>query len=238
MPHEQMDAKQVAEYLDMDLRKVVRLAARGKIPARKIAGRFVFYKGQIDHWVEAQMHELSEERLAGIEKGVSDHHGFDYDELLVCSLIPQGGIAVPLAAKTSDSAVRALVDLAVGAEVAHHSDDLIRHIRQREQLCSTAMIPGVAIPHPRTPLPHDIAASFVVVGLTSSGIPYGAVDGSLTRLFFLICCKDERTHLHVLARLGRVLCQTGAVESLLAAGSAAQMRELIEHREQSVTGGQ
>jgi len=41
------------------------------------------------------------------------------------------------------------------------------------------LIPGVALPHPRHPLPYDIAASFVVVGLTGAGIPFGAEDGSL-----------------------------------------------------------
>ena len=41
-------------------------------------------------------------------------------------------------------------------------------------------------------------------------------DGSLTRLFFLICCKDESTHLHVLARLATMLHDQADVEDLIA----------------------
>jgi PTS system nitrogen regulatory IIA component len=96
------------------------------------------------------------------------------------------------------------------------------------------MIPGVAIPHPRHPLPYDIDASFVVVGLTPSGIPYGAADGSLTRLFFLICCKDERTHLHVLSRLALMLHEGSAVEEMLAAETPDQLSEVLNRREQEV----
>ena len=236
MPHEQMDEKQVAAYLHMNVREVNKLASRGRIPCRKIAGRFSFNKGEVDHWVETQMPTLGKERLEGIEKGVSRHHGFQADAMLVWKLIPKGGLAVPLKAKTRDAAIRALVDLADAAELVYSRDNLIQEIREREGLCSTAMVPGVAIPHPRHPLPYDIAAGFVVVGLTPSGIPYGAADGSLTRLFFLICCKDDRTHLHVLARLARMLHDPAAIEELLSATDADQLGEVLLRLEQEALG--
>lgn len=229
MPHEQMDAQKIAAYLHMDIREVNKLAARGQIPCRKVGGNFVFRKGQVDHWVEAQMHEMHVDRLARIEKGVSKHHGFE-DELwnkpLVYPLIPDKGLAVPFKARTRDSAIRALVKLADSVGMVYAPDELRDEIRKREELCATALIPGVALPHPRHPVPYDIAESFVVVGLTPSGIPYGAPDGSLTRLFFLICCKDERTHLHVLARLARML-QQGPLDEMLHCDSPTLLRELL-----------
>jgi len=236
MPHEQMDENQVAAYLHLDVRRVVRLACRGKVPCRKVGGHYLFRKGQVDQWVEEQMHELDAERLAGIEKGVSDHHGIDAEELEVCSLIPTRGVAVPLAAKTSEAALRALVDLAAETELVHEPKALLEHLRRREELCSTALLPGVAMPHPRYPLTREIASSFVVVGLTPSGVPFAAPDGSLTRLFFLICAKDERTHLHVLARLARMLHDQGSVDSLLSADDAEELRRLLVQREESVAG--
>ena len=234
MPHEAMDEKQVAAYLHMDVREVVKLASRGKIPCRKIAGKWQFRKGRIDHWIEAQMHELGGERLAGIERGVSAHHGFDTQGALVCPLIPPSGVAVPLRARTRDSTIRRLVDLADDADLVYGRDELIDEIRQREELCSTSLVPGVALPHPRHPLPYDISRSFIVVGLTSSGIPYGAEDGSLTRLFFLVCCKDDRTHLHVLARLCRMFGEIAALEEMTAAASAEELMRVLERCEKAV----
>jgi len=223
----------------MDAREVVKLASRGQIPARKVRGQFFFRKGEVDHWVEKQMHTFDPQRLANIEKGVSEHHGLDHDGMLVGELIPAGGrgIAVPLGARTRDAAIRALVRLAENAQLLHTPDKLIREIRAREDLCSTGIVSQVALPHPRHPLPHDIDASFVVAGVTPGGIPYGASDGKLTRAFFMICCKDERTHLHVLARLMRILDARDVVARLIHADSPDRFREILEDRERAVLDG-
>jgi len=235
-----MNARQVADYLHMDRREVAKLASRGQIPCRKVRGEFVFNKGQVDHWVETQMPDLSGRRLAKIEKAVSIHHGFDDDswrKQLVCPLIPRGGIAAPLDARTRDGAVRSLIALAEGAGLVYARDELLKQVRSREELCSTGILPGIAIPHPRHPLPYDIAGSFIVVGLTPSGVPYGASDGKLTRLFFLVCCKDERTHLHVLARLARMLEDCTACEQFMHADSPDQLREMLVRREEAILQG-
>jgi len=234
MPQERMNEKQLAAYLHMDLRELLKLAQRGRIPCRKTAKGFEFRKEQVDHWVEIQMHELDAGRLAGIEKGVIAHHGYSTEDLVVYPLIPQGGVAVPLPARTRDSAIRCLVDLADKSGLVYVKQELAANIILREEMCSTAMIPAVALPHPRTPQPHDISASFVVAGLTASGIPFGALDGSLTRLFFLICCKDERSHLHVLARLARMLYDQPAVDRMLAANDSQELEKIIWEREKQV----
>jgi len=236
MAHEQLTSRQVADYLHMDLREVEKLASRGKIPCRRARGDYVFIKSQVDHWVETRMHELGGDRLADIERGVSAHHGFEEDERLICPMIPAGGISVPLKGRTKAAVIRQLVDLADQAQMIYDRANMIEQIEKREELCSTALIPGVAIPHPRNPLPYDIAASFVIVGLTPSGVPFDAIDGSLTRLFFLICCKDDRTHLHVLARLGRMLERRENVDALMQAQDAEELASLLDEIENKTIG--
>jgi PTS system nitrogen regulatory IIA component len=228
-----MDEQQVAAYLHMDVRDLRKLASRGQIPCRKVAGEFRFHKGQIDHWVETQMHELPPERLAGITRGVSTHHGYDHELLLVCPLIGPQGLAVPLEARTRHAVLRGLIGLAEKDGLVYNRQELLAEVEKREDLCSTALAPGVAMPHPRHPLPYDIAQSFVVVGLTAGAIPFGAQDGTLTRLFFLICCKDERTHLHVLARLALMLHEPSVIDELTAADTAVQLRQLLLAREEA-----
>jgi PTS system nitrogen regulatory IIA component len=234
MPREQMNEKQVAAYLNMDLREVQKLSARGQIPCRKIGGQFVYTKLEVDHWAFSRLGQMDHKELAGIEKGVSLHHGYDPHELSVESLIPRGGIAVPLDARTGGAVLRKLVDLGESLGVIYVPEELHDEIRKREELCSTAMVPGVALPHPRHPLPYDISDSFVLVGRTFKGVPYGAEDGTLTQLFFLICCKDERTHLHVLARLARILTESRQVEALLGAEDADALRETLAQAERDI----
>ncbi len=234
MPHEAMTAQQVAAYLDLDVREVLKLASRGRIPCRKVGGGFQFRKGQVDHWVEGHLHTLDRGRLEGIERGVTAHHGVDHAELEVCPLVPDGGLAVPLTGRTRDGVLRNLVDIADAAELVYSREKLLEEIRGREELCSTALAPQTAFPHPRHPVPYDIAESFIVAGVAPGGIPFGAEDGTLTRLFFLICCKDDRTHLHVLARLMRMLHARGHVEAFLTAEDADAFRARMVAIEEDV----
>lgn len=231
MPHEQMDEKQVASYLHMDIRELEKISSRGQIPCRKVKGRFVYRKGEIDHWIEVRMHEMDRARLRGIEKGVSRHHGMPEDEMMVWPLIPPNGIVVPLKATSRDSVLRNLVKTADAAGLVYAKDELLGEVKAREDLCTTALLPGAALPHPRHPLPYDIAQSFVLVGLTASGVPFGAADGTLTRLFFLICCKDDRTHLHVLARISQMLHEPALVEALLTTQSSLELGRKLEEFE-------
>jgi len=236
MPHETMNERQVAAYLHMDLRDVIKLASRGQIPCRKVGQGYQFRKGQVDHWIEGHLHTLDKGRLEGIERGVTAHHGVDHAELEVCPLIPPGGLAVPLTARTKAGVIRDLVGLAEAAGLVYNRQDLIDEILKREDLCSTAIAGELALPHPRHPLPYDIAESFIIVAATPTGIPFGAEDGSLTRLFLLICCKDDRTHLHVLARLARMLHDPRNVTLLIEAENAEDMRQRMEKLEESVAG--
>ncbi|MBS3821855.1 MAG: PTS sugar transporter subunit IIA, partial [Phycisphaerae bacterium] len=231
MPHTQMNSKDVAAYLGMDLRDVERHASREKIPCRRVGERYIFTKGEVDHWVWRQMHNWEPQQLADIERGVSEHHGFVHGEPIVCPLVSEKAVAVPLVAKTREAVIRGLVQRAVDLDVVFDRDSMLDELRGREALCSTALLPGVAFPHPRRPLPHDIAESFITVGLTPAGVPFGAEDGKLTRLFFFLACKDDRTHLHVLARLVRMLDDRGTLEALMAAESPEQLEERLAHRE-------
>ncbi|MBN1942961.1 MAG: PTS sugar transporter subunit IIA [Phycisphaerae bacterium] len=235
MPHEQMDEQQVAVYLSMDVREIVKRAGRGQMPCRKTGEqKFQFRRADVDHWVWQQMHNFNRRELAGIERGVSEHHGVDAESPIVCPLIPDAGLAVPLKGKTRAAALRALVDQADAAELVYNREELLGELQGREQLCSTALLPGAAFPHPRHPLPYDIAASFVIAGLAPAGVPFGSEDGSLTRLFFLVCGKDDRTHLHVLARLVRMLDDPGVVEHFLECQTPEQLAEALAHREMEV----
>jgi len=244
MPHEQMNASQVATYLAMDMREVIKLASRGQIPCLKLGGdkaprdRFRFVKSDIDHWIENQMHTLNRQRLASIAKSVSDHHGLDSDGMILCSSIPEGGLDVPMHARTREATIRELVDVADRAGMVYLRNELIDEIREREDVCSTALIPGVALPHPRHPVEYDIVDSFVVVGLTHSGIPFGAPDGSLTRLFFLVCCKDERTHLHLLARLAQMLHTPGVMDDLMHADGPDDLMKTLRDCEEKIVRGE
>jgi len=99
-------------------------------------------------------------------------------------------------------------------------------VRSREEMHTTALGNGVALLHPRRPMPKILAQACLALGCTTTGIPFGT-DAPMTDVFFLICSLDDRSHLRVLARLSRVLATPGFLGLLRAVPDAAAARQLI-----------
>ena len=213
MGSDMMDVEQLAAYLQRDVREVGKLANRGHLPGHKVGGQWRFARAEINHWIETQMHVLTEKELTHLES--SGTRGDE--EPLLANLLSEASIAVPLAASTRASVLKELVILAEQSWQVYDPEAILDAVRQREEMVSTALPSGVAIPHPRRPLPAALGESVLAFARTASGIPFGAPGGGLTDLFFLICCRDDRTHLRVLARLTRLFLRPDFLDELRAA---------------------
>jgi mannitol/fructose-specific phosphotransferase system IIA component (Ntr-type) len=82
---------------------------------------------------------------------------------------------------------------------------LLRALHEREQLHSTGIGDGIALPHSRNALVGLVNQTILVFGRHSQGIAYGAPDGLPARLFFLVVAPTVTQHLAILARLIRLL---------------------------------
>jgi PTS system nitrogen regulatory IIA component len=110
---------------------------------------------------------------------------------------------------------------------------LLTALQARESLCSTALPKGIAIPHPRQPMEYVSSEPFICFARVGRGIGFGSPFGDLTDLFFLICCHDDRQHLHVLARLMRML-EDAVIEGLRHAETPEEALALLIEREELV----
>ncbi len=225
-----MDMEQLAAYLRRDVREVGKLASRGHLPGHKVGGQWRFARAEINHWIETQMPSLTEKELTNLESSGSRGG----DEPLLAGLLSEASMAVPLAASTRASVLKELVTLAEQSWQVYDPEAILDAVRQREEMASTALPSGVAIPHPRRPLPAALGESVLAYARTVSGIPFGAPHGGLTDLFFLICCRDDRTHLRVLARLTRLFLRPGFLDELRAAETPHEAWEKIVAAEQQL----
>jgi PTS system nitrogen regulatory IIA component len=231
MGSDMMSLEQLATYLQRDLREVSKLANRGHLPGHKVGGEWRFARAEINHWLETQIPAYTDKQLTALERG--DSHNYD-QEPLVSVLLSEVSVTVPLAASTRASVLKELVGQAEQTWQVYDPEAILHAIRQREEMASTALPSGVAIPHPRRPLPNAVGESVMAYGRTLSGIPFGAADGSLTDIFFLVCCRDDRTHLQVLARLSRLLLRPGFIEELRAAETVADTWQLLAQAEREL----
>src|SRR5436190_22195902 len=69
MGGETMDLQQVAHYLQRDTREVSKLASRGNLPGRKVAGEWRFARAEINLWIERQLDAYTDQQLTALEAG-------------------------------------------------------------------------------------------------------------------------------------------------------------------------
>ena len=211
MRQEDFDLASLATYLHITPQQVERLASRGKLPGRKVGGRWRFSPAEIHHWMEERMGLLEANDLQRVESVLGG--SVSTDGLPLSQMLAVESIALPLVAKTKRSVIQEMVDLATKTGMLWDPDRMIEAVRAREQLQSTAMPSGVALLHPRRPLANVLGEPVLALGVSLQGIPFGG-SRSLTNVFFLICSTDDRGHLRTLARLSRMLQEPTLVDNL------------------------
>jgi PTS system nitrogen regulatory IIA component len=234
MPYRTMTIQEVAKLLGADVRRVERMAQRGQIPCQKVGGQFRFNRAEITEWLQRTMGGMSHDHLAEVDAGITTQRQTPQDETIVTPLLRPEAISTNLGSRTRTSTLRELVALAEKTGLVLNAKALAEAVIHREELLSTALEGGVAIPHPRRPLPEAIAGPILAVARTSQGIAFGAPDGQLTDLFFLTASQDDRHHLHMLARLVRMLRDEKFLAELKAAETPEEMLDLMRDRELEV----
>ena len=126
-----------------------------------------------------------------------------------------------------------MTELAAEAHLLWDAAKMAEAVRAREEMHSTALDNGVALLHPRRPMPAILAEAVLALGISQGGIPFGT-GGRLTDIFFLICSTSDHEHLRILARLSRVINDQEFLASLRAAEDAVTVHRLIDQREATI----
>ena len=227
MPTRDFDVHRLAAYLHLTLQQVTRLAERGKLPGRKVSGAWRFARAEIHQWLEQRIGLSDEEELVQMENALQRASPeAERGEISIAGLLPREAIAVPLPARTRNSVITSMVDLAAATGLLWDPEKMAEAVRSREEMSPTALENGVALLHARRPMAAILAQPFLALGITSTPIPFGA-GVPMTDIFFLICSVEDRTHLRVLARLSRMLNMPGFLESLRSTADSASARQLI-----------
>lgn len=238
MPYELLSLEAVAEYLHLTPEDVAQRVKGNEIPHQKRGKRIVFLKDEIDLWASQRLLRLPSQRLTAYhQQSTFDTREILPHQTLLPEMIRPGYINPAMSAKTKSSVLHELVEFATGTGQLNNPQDLLKSLEGREALCSTGMPGGFALPHPRTPDSYLFASSFIVLGRTNQEIHFGAPDGFPTKLFFLICCQDQRLHLHTLARISLIAQKTGVLGQICDATDASSMHGALLAAESEVLSG-
>ena len=130
----------------------------------------------------------------------------------ITDLLSKESIKLNLSSKTKPEVIDEMVDLVNASGNLNNKDEYKEAILAREELSTTAVGEGIAIPHAKTKAVKNPGLSSMVV---KNGVDYDSLDGAPAKLFFMIAAPESANNLHleVLARLSTILMDEDFRES-------------------------
>ncbi len=202
--------EEVAKYLRVSERTVYDWAQKGEIPAGKIGTVWRFRKEDIENWVN--------DRLSAGSKTST--------QIKVENILSPDRI-IFLDHSTKHDALVALSETLSTAPQIKFSTELSTEILKREELMTTALGRGIAIPHVRLSSVTDLV---MAVGISKCDIiDFHAIDDVPVRLIFMIAAayNQHTYYLQTLSFFSSKLKNTDLRDALLAAKTPEEAYQLL-----------
>jgi PTS system nitrogen regulatory IIA component len=145
----------------------------------------------------------------------------------ILDFLQHDAIIASLQASTKEEVLVELVAPIAEANASVDRDLLIKTLIERENLGSTGIGGGIAIPHGTLEGLNQLVASF---GKSEPGVDFNAMDSKPTHLFFLLVAPKNSAgeHLKALARISRLFKDPILKRDLQQAKTADDIYRLLE----------
>jgi len=146
--------------------------------------------------------------------------------------ILSGDLIIPeLTSKNKKEVLEELVSVIVKQNKLINKEELIEVLLEREQLGSTGIGDGIAIPHGKL---KNIGALLASFGKSIDGVDFDSMDGKPTHLFFLLVAPENSAgiHLKALARISRLLKDSSFKQGLMEAKLKDDLFKTIIERDE------
>lgn len=204
--------EEVAKYLRVSDRTVYDWAQKGEIPAGKIGTVWRFKKSEVENWVNAKLSSSSFSQ--------------NDSEIQIKNILSPDRIVFINHSTKHDAIVQLSQVLATAPQIKNASE-LTSEILKREELMSTAIGKGIAIPHVRLSSVTDLV---MAVGVCRKPISdYQTIDDTPVDLLFMIAAayNQHSLYLKTISHFCGKLKQDGLHESIVNAKDANEVFGLL-----------
>jgi mannitol/fructose-specific phosphotransferase system IIA component (Ntr-type) len=153
--------------------------------------------------------------------------------VLLSDLLTPQRIKIPLLGTDKRAVLSELVELVIGRGQTDYWD-IFRAVEEREQVLSTGIGHGVAIPHGKSQRLQELR---LAAGASLTPVPFEALDGQPVRLFFLLIGPQVSNgeDVRALGRITRLVRREPLREKLLGARDSREFHRLLAEAEQLVS---
>ncbi len=147
----------------------------------------------------------------------------------ITDLLKKESIELNSPVSTKQGAIDKLIDLQAKAGNISDKNAYKKDILAREQMSSTAVGDGIAIPHAKSEAVRQPGLAAITA---PNGVDYESMDGKPSNILFMIAApNDGDLHLEVLSRLMTILMDEEFRRNLLAADTKEKFLKVIDEKE-------
>ncbi|TAL31065.1 MAG: helix-turn-helix domain-containing protein [Spirochaetes bacterium] len=196
--------KDVVDLFDVPEKTILQWINEKKMPSYKIKNQYFFNKAEVNEWILRNDIAVSEKilDLTLTTRPVS-----------LIDLIKRGDIHYGIEGAT----VRGVIDGVVNTIPLPKSidkDTVLASLLQREEMMTTAVGKGIALPHPRNPIISDIDDESVSICFLKNPVDYRALDGEPVQALFIIISSNAKRHLEILSKISFLCKQEDFLKTL------------------------
>ena len=150
----------------------------------------------------------------------------------ITDFLDQRAIKIGLEATEKEGILKELIDvLADVKDLGQERKAIVKALLERENLGSTGIGQGIAIPHGKTDRVKELVA---VLGISRKGVNFDALDGDAVYIFFLLVAPKDTAgpHLKALAQISRLLRDSYFCELMKRCQTSDELYELIKREEE------
>lgn len=196
-----LSVKDAARILNVTEKTIYRWIKQELVPAYRVNGQHRFNQSELIEWATSRRMGISPDAFTEPEEAETPLP-------LLTDSLESGGIIYRLDGQTRDEVLANLVTnlrLPEGVD----RDYLLRVLIAREELASTSVGGGIAIPHPRTPMLLHTTQPTVTLAFLENPVDFRSLDNLPTTVLFCVLSPTLRAHLHLLSMLGYALKDPG-----------------------------
>lgn len=221
-----MNIKQLAEYLRVNDRTVLKLVADGTLPGVKVGNQWRFRKAMVDTWLDDQVLGVTPKYVEPPRPVGSPRRML---ELASCFQVDH--VIPELESSTKNLVIEEMAGLAARLGLIRDKTWFVGALIERENVMPGARGNGIAFLHALRRNPVQVVRPFMVLGRSRSGVDFDSLDGLPTHLFFVLGLKFEELYLPWLHKLSQMFADGDAVKAILEAPDARAIFEAVSAEE-------
>jgi nitrogen PTS system EIIA component len=224
-----LTVKDVARLLSVSEKTVYRWITQGNLPAYQVHEQYRFNRAEILEWATTKKMPVSPEIFAEPEtSGVPMPSLFE--------ALQNGGVNYRVDGADKWAVLKNVVQLLQLPEEVDR-DFLYRVLVAREELSSTGIGDGIAIPHVRNPVVLHISKPMVTLFFLEHPVDFGAIDGQPVYALFMLISPTVRAHLHLISRLAFSLRDVAFRDVIQRQGLREEILDAARKVEQTLIAG-